>query len=554
MTLSICIPTYNRAALLKELLPSILRQLSTVQAEEVEVAVSDNASTDGTADYLRSIVDSHFRWWTNDENIGGDRNFLKCVAEAKGEYVWLFGDDDLMPEGILAWVLDFLRRDKPALLISVDSDAKPRLYGDYCELLNEKGDDLAMAHTLISANIFKRELFDMDLAVDKLWVQYAHMFGIMSRMPGRAIGIMPRFVETRPVRAEFAKYPSCLCVKQAIYLWFLAKRFDLSRFRRRAIWNACNLPVEYAARLWNLLKRGKPAKVIVRVSDGLGNQLFEYALGKYLSDILGCEMVFDRSHFLVSKSRTFQLDRFLGPGKIRRWGMLKELVFLLLWALKSKLGKERFKSIMSCLGMKWIPIADPFALQGDFNLESVKAWRGTVYISGCYGHVPHMPDREALQRLLTLVESPSEANQRYLDGMRSSESVSVHIRCTDYLLTCNNTPALDVRYQRKAMDVIRGKISNPKWFIFSDDVGWCKNEFADLDGAVFVSGNDGTPWEDIRLMSSCKHHIIANSSFSWWGAYLGANDGVVLYPSPWFKGLEMPTSGVAANWIPVQSR
>jgi len=74
-------------------------------------------------------------------------------------------------------------------------------------------------------------------------------------MAGRAIGVMPRFIETRHVRAEFAQYPSCLCVKQAIYMWFLAKRFGLPRFRRYAIWNACNLPIEYAARAWNLLKR-----------------------------------------------------------------------------------------------------------------------------------------------------------------------------------------------------------------------------------------------------------------------------------------------------------
>lgn len=250
--LSICIPTYNRVGYISELLPVVLAQ---VGSGEVELVVSNNASTDGTADYLRSIDDPRLRWWTNDENIGGDRNFLKCVEEAKGEYVWLFGDDDLLPEGSVTRVLDFLRRNKPALLISVDGDAEPRLYGDYCELLNEKGDDLALAHTLISANIFKRELFDMDLAVEKLWVQYAHMFGIMSNMQGRAIGIIPRFVETRPVRAEFAKYPSCLCVKQAIYMWFLAKHFNMPRFRRRAIKNACNLPVEFAARIWNFMKR-----------------------------------------------------------------------------------------------------------------------------------------------------------------------------------------------------------------------------------------------------------------------------------------------------------
>ena len=182
IALSICIPTYNRIRYLKELLPAILDQ---ADAESVEVVVSDNASTDGTADYLRSLLNPCLRWWTNETNIGGDRNFLKCVAEAKGEYVWLFGDDDIMPAGAVGRVLDFLRQHNPALLISLDRDADTRLYDSYGVMLKDMGDELALAHTLISANIFKRELFDMDLAVEKLWVQYAHMFGIMANMAGQ---------------------------------------------------------------------------------------------------------------------------------------------------------------------------------------------------------------------------------------------------------------------------------------------------------------------------------------------------------------------------------
>ena len=201
IVLSICIPTYNRVRYLKELLPSILDQ---ADAEGVEVVVSDNASTDDTAEYLRTIKHPRLRWWTNDVNIGGDRNFLKCVAEARGAYVWLFGDDDIMPAGAVGRVFDFLGRHNPALLISVDCDVDARLYDDYCAMLKDVGDDFLLAHTLISANVFRRELFDMDLAVKKLWVQYAHMFGIMANMVGHKVGIMSRFVETRPVRADFA--------------------------------------------------------------------------------------------------------------------------------------------------------------------------------------------------------------------------------------------------------------------------------------------------------------------------------------------------------------
>jgi len=294
-------------------------------------------------------------------------------------------------------------------------------------------------------------------------------------------------------------------------------------------------------------------RVIVRISDGLGNQLFSYALGKFLSDKLGCEMVFDKSHFLTSRNRTFQLDRFVGPAEVRRWGRIKELMFLLLWALKIKVDEKMFRAFLPLLGMMWIPVKDPFRLQSDFCDDSIASWKGTIYLSGCYGHIPHMPNRNTLRAQLRLVNPPNMDNQRYLDAMRQGESVSVHVRRTDYLLAANNAPALSVSYQRRAMDVIRQKVSSPRWFIFSDDIEWCRKEFSDQKDAVFVSGNDSEPWEDIRLMAACKHHIVANSTFSWWGAYLGDDGGLTIYPKPWFKGLDMPASGVSTEWIAVSS-
>lgn len=295
-------------------------------------------------------------------------------------------------------------------------------------------------------------------------------------------------------------------------------------------------------------------RIIVRVSDGLGNQLFEYALGKYLSDKLGCEMVYDKSHYLTSQSRTFQLDRFVGPTEVLRWGRLKEWGFLLLWAGKTKLGGKLFRAILSLFRMKWMPVKDPFRLQSDFDDDSIALWKGTIYLSGCYGHIPHMPARDVLRDRLRLVNPPNADNRRYLNAMQQGESVSVHVRRTDYLLVANNAPALNISYQRKAMTVLRQKVSSPRWFIFSDDIEWCRKEFSDLKDAVFVSGNDAEPWEDIRLMSACKHHIIANSSFSWWGAYLGDYCGITLYPKPWFNGLDIPASGVLPEWVAISSK
>lgn len=294
-------------------------------------------------------------------------------------------------------------------------------------------------------------------------------------------------------------------------------------------------------------------KVVVRISDGLGNQLFQYSLGKYVADILGCDLFFDKTHFLFSTTRLFQLDNYSEPSRVRRWGVIREYVFILLWAVKSKIGRKRFAGILKFFGITWLPIENPFALQSEFDESVVRSLRGTIYISGCYGHIPHMPDRESLRSSLGFRRPPKERTKELIDMMRSTESVSVHIRRTDYLYLSNNAPALDLLYQRNAMNMMLRKTTLPRWFVFSDDIEWCRENLKDVDGVVFVSGNEDEPWEDMRLMSACKHHIIANSTFSWRGAFLGKGIGLTIYPIPWFPGLAIPQTCVPETWIGVSS-
>lgn len=253
MLLSICIPTYNRKRYLQELLEGLLPQV--VNCLDAEICISDNKSSDGTDAYVRSLPTSVVRAWTNEKNIGGDRNFLKCICEAKGEYVWLVGDDDLVPKGAVDKVLEILHREHPDLLISTDlrGHSDPVVYDGYGDYLKEacrRSAFAAMAHTLISANVFRRSTFDMDFAMRTLPTQYSHMFGLVKNLKGRII-LTESFVATRPVRAAFAKYPDFLCVKQAVYLAYLAKRFGLPRFVWFAFVNACNLPLEFASRIKN---------------------------------------------------------------------------------------------------------------------------------------------------------------------------------------------------------------------------------------------------------------------------------------------------------------
>ena len=256
MLLSICLPTFNRLPYLKELLAALLPQVKSLPHGDVEVLVSDNKSTDGTADFCVTLDYSSFRFWSNTENIGGDRNFLKCIREARGEYVWLIGDDDILPDRAVERVVQFLKTYNPALLISADINGVDGLiYENYRTALTALPEDFAIRHTLISANVFKRECFDMPFATSKLWTQYAHMFGVIEGMRDERIGVISRIVEVRPVRPDFAEFPSCLCVKQAVYLWYLARKLGLKRFYWKAFLNACNLPIEYASRLIRWLMR-----------------------------------------------------------------------------------------------------------------------------------------------------------------------------------------------------------------------------------------------------------------------------------------------------------
>ena len=298
-------------------------------------------------------------------------------------------------------------------------------------------------------------------------------------------------------------------------------------------------------------------KLVVKIGGGLGNQMFQYALGRYIADKTGHEIVLDLTDFTISSLRTFQLSHFSGIKSVRRWGRIREWLFFLLWIVNRKISTKLFKRILWVLRIKWLYVYDPMKFQGDFDDVSIKNWRGLIYLSGCYGHIQHMPSRKKLHGIFE-VELLRPDNLRYLKKIRASNSVSVHIRRTDYLWKSNGVPCLDVVYQKRAIDFIKTKVDDLSWFFFSDDIGWCKKEFSNLENAIFVEGNEHLPWEDIWLMSECRHHIIANSTFSWWGAYLGMSNGMTTYPDPWFRSgggeTHLPSTAVCGDWIPISSK
>ena len=144
-----------------------------------------------------------------------------------------------------------------------------------------------------------------------------------------------------------------------------------------------------------------------------------------------------------------------------------------------------------------------------------------------------------------------EDNAKIKDLMRHTNSVSMHIRRGDYLES--NTSKLmggicTLDYYNKAIALVKTKIQTPVFFVFSDDIEWAKENFA-KDNMHFIDWNTGKDsFFDMYLMSQCKAHIIANSSFSYWGAYLSDVNLMTIYPSRWYNG--KPSPAIApAEWI-----
>lgn len=142
-------------------------------------------------------------------------------------------------------------------------------------------------------------------------------------------------------------------------------------------------------------------------------------------------------------------------------------------------------------------------------------------------------------------------NLRLVRQLESMSSVAVHVRRGDYLGHPVLGDICDVEYYQQSIDFFRQKVENPLFVVFSNDIQWCKNNLS-LAGAVFVDWNNGeNSYRDMQLMTHCNHLIIANSSFSWWGAWLNRKeDKIVVSPKRWITTSGVDTSGmILPNWI-----
>lgn len=177
-----------------------------------------------------------------------------------------------------------------------------------------------------------------------------------------------------------------------------------------------------------------------------------------------------------------------------------------------------------------------------------------------YWEIPNYGDSITLagyfQSLKFFENVQDEVKRVFALDITPINAVSIHVRRGDYVKHSNSFPPIGIEYITQAVTIMRQKTGADNWIVFSDDPQWCRENIR-IDGSVtFVEGQNEK--QDLALMASCSHHIIANSTFSWWGAYLGHNpERVVISPSSknWFGPANPcynPKDIIPENWIQIQ--
>jgi hypothetical protein len=276
--------------------------------------------------------------------------------------------------------------------------------------------------------------------------------------------------------------------------------------------------------------------IVIRLQGGLGNQMFQYAAGLSLANKLDTNLKLDVSWF--ENMKEVDTPRFyeLGNFSLQQDFITSNQYYFIYDSMKKRLlsvGKARLSKY-----------SEPH-FQYDNNFEKIK---NNTYLEGYFQTEEYFKNlRPLIIKNFAIKNKPSAKSKEIINMAHKYESVSLHVRRGDYVTNKNASKfhgLMGEDYYKKAISIMNKKIKNPKYFIFSDEIDWVKKNFDLPKGSVFITHNK-SGIEDMRIMIECRHNIIANSSFSWWGAWLGQNtDKTVIAPKVWFLDNIINTSDI----------
>jgi hypothetical protein len=283
--------------------------------------------------------------------------------------------------------------------------------------------------------------------------------------------------------------------------------------------------------------------IVIRMQGGLGNQLFQYALGRALELAHHRTVRYDLSWFGNQQLRRYELDRFRT---------------LVPFATAEQIERARRRPFWA-RALDAVRARIPTTYRTGFD-PAVLRTNAPAYLDGYWQSERYFADiSDQLRTELTVANAPEGRNAEELHRILQEPTVSLHVRRGDYVAdrranAFHGTASLD--YYRRALDQIRSIQPDARLLVFSDDIPWVRTNVQTDFPTTYVDWNGPEQaYEDLRLMAACRHHIIANSSFSWWGAWLDPSpQKLVLAPERWYSDPAVRTvDHIPISWVTVPS-
>lgn len=284
--------------------------------------------------------------------------------------------------------------------------------------------------------------------------------------------------------------------------------------------------------------------VIIKLTWWLWNQMFQYALWKNLSLRHKVNFALDIFWFENYKLHKYCLEFFHIHDK---YASKKEVPFYEFIYFKNKYLVYILEVHIKPFLRKYNP---HHFVEKQFNFDPNVLTLKSGYVEWYFQTEKYFNAIEKdLRKDFSFKITPSKKNQDMIDIIKSCNAVSLHIRRGDYISnTTTNTihGTCNLDYYKRAVEYIKKNSVSPIFFIFSDDIDWVKDNLHLNEKHYYIDWNNAdTNYEDMRLMSLCKHNVIANSSFSWWGAWLNNNaEKIVIAPQKWFNDSKLNTIDV----------
>jgi len=298
-------------------------------------------------------------------------------------------------------------------------------------------------------------------------------------------------------------------------------------------------------------KRSEMTKRLVMIKGGLGNQMSQFAFylsikNKFKESVFALNMCTEREH------NGFELQRVF-PSINARFINSQLYYFIARLVATNRLPFffTRVKAYFREIGIYWINESYDYSFK-EIVYKYCQA-KIVFYLGGWHCEKYFDEIKSTIKEVFKFdLKRVSKINLDLIGEMAIRQSVAIHIRRGDYYTVgsvlfggvCN------IDYYKNSIKIINDLVENPEYYIFSDDPDWVRDNLK--IEARFVSGNSGAnSWQDMLLMSSCKHNIICNSSFSWWGAWLNSNPNKIIVCPKKFIATEIDTEVYPESWIKV---